>query len=305
MKILVTGGTGLVGTRLSEMLLDAGHEVALLSRGAAPAAGGIRSFRWDPAAGTIDEAAVPYADAIVNLAGSNVGEGKWTAARKRDILASRLDGLALLHRALARPGHRVHTLVSASAVGRYGDAGDALLTEDAPLGPPDDFLAQVVRQWEEAAAPIAALGLRVVLPRIGVVLAPDGGALPQMARPVKLGAGAPLGSGKQWVSWIHRDDLCRLLLAMLENPAWRGPYNAVATYPATNEAFTEVLAAVLHRPLLLPHVPAFGLKLALGEMSAIVLASQRVSNAKVLAQGFAFEFPDLKSALRALYAQSA
>ncbi len=303
MKVLITGGTGLVGSRLAEILLDAGHEVALLSR-APERSGRVRSFAWNPAAATIDEAAVPFADAIVNLAGSNVGEGKWTDARKRDILASRLDGLALLHRELAKPGHHVHTLVSASAVGRYGDAGDAVLTETAPLGPPDDFLAQVVRQWEEATAPIAALGLRVVLPRIGVVLSTEGGALLQMARPVKLGAGAPLGSGKQWISWIHREDLCRLLLAMLENPAWRGPYNAVATYPTTNEAFTEVLAATLHRPLLLPHVPAFGLKLALGEMSAIVLASQRVSNAKVLAQGFQFEYPDLKAALEALYAQA-
>ena len=302
MKILITGGTGLVGSRLAEMLLDAGHDVALLSR--QPGEGGrVRSFGWNPAKGTIDEAAVPFAEAIVNLAGSNVGEGRWTSERKRDILASRLDGLALLHRELAKPGHCVHTLVSASAVGRYGDAGDAVLSETAPLGPPDDFLAQVVRQWEEAAAPIAALGLRVVLPRIGVVLALEGGALQQMARPVKLGAGAALGSGKQWISWIHRDDLCRLLLAMLEQPAWAGPYNAVATYPATNEAFTEVLAAALHRPLLLPHVPAFGLRLALGEMSAIVLASQRVSNAKALAQGFAFDYPDLKAALAAIYVQ--
>jgi uncharacterized protein (TIGR01777 family) len=147
-----------------------------------------------------------------------------------------------------------------------------------------------------------ALGIRTVIPRIGVVLSTQGGALPQIAKPVKLGAGAALGSGKQYMSWIHLDDLCRLFIGMLEDESWRGTYNAVAPYPATNQAFTEVLADVLHRPLLLPKVPAFGLKLAMGEMSEVVLASQNVSAAKVLAQGFRFEYPELRGALQALYA---
>ena len=140
-----------------------------------------------------------------------------------------------------------------------------------------------------------------MVPRIGIVLSTEGGALPQIARPVKLGAGAALGSGRQYMSWIHLDDLCRLFIAMLEDPAWHGTYNAVAPYPATNQAFTEVLAEVLHRPLILPKVPAFGLKLAMGEMSEIVLASQNVSAKKVLAQGFTFEYPELRGALGALY----
>ena len=300
-KVLITGGTGLIGTRLAEMLIDSGYEVALLSREPAKSSH-YRSFRWDPRAGTIDEAAVPYADYIVSLAGASVSDGKWTDERKRDIMTSRLGGLALLSRELAKPGHHVQAVISASAVGIYGDAGEQVVTEETPPAlPTNDFLADVSHQWELAAAPIAALGIRTVIPRIGVVLSTEGGALPQIARPVKLGAGAALGSGRQYMSWIHLDDICRLFIAMLEDPAWEGTYNAVAPYPATNQAFTEVLAEVLHRPLILPKVPAFGLKLAMGEMSEIVLASQNVSAAKVLARGFRFEYPQLRGALEALY----
>ncbi|WP_201981424.1 TIGR01777 family oxidoreductase [Hymenobacter rubidus] len=301
MKVLITGGTGLIGTRLAEMLIDSGYEVALLSREPAKSSH-FRSFRWDPQVGTIDEAAIPYADYIVSLAGASVADGKWTDERKRDIMTSRLGGLALLSREMAKPGHHIQAVISASAVGIYGDAGEQLVDEETPPAiPTNDFLADVSNQWELAAAPIAALGIRTVIPRIGVVLSTEGGALPQIARPVKLGAGAALGSGRQYMSWIHLDDLCRLFISMLEDSAWRGTYNAVAPHPVTNKEFTETLAQVLHRPLLLPKVPAFGLKLAMGEMSEIVLASQNVSAAKVLAQGFRFEYPELRGALEALY----
>ena len=301
MKVLITGGTGLIGSRLAEMLIDSGYEVALLSREPAKSSH-YRSFRWDPTGGTIDEAAVPYANYIVSLAGASVSDGKWTDERKRDIMTSRLGGLALLHRELAKPGHHVEAFISASAIGVYGDTADALLTEESPPGvPTHDFLADVAHQWELAAAPIAALGIRTVVPRIGIVLSKDGGALPQIARPVKLGAGAALGSGRQYMSWIHLDDICRLFIAMLEDAAWRGTYNAVAPHPVTNQQFTETLAHVLHRPLLLPKVPAFGLKLAMGEMSEIVLGSQNASAAKVLARGFQFEYTELRGALEALY----
>jgi len=219
-------------------------------------------------------------------------------------MTSRLAGLALLSRELAKPGHHVQAFISASAIGVYGDAGDAMVTEETPPGlPTHDFLADVAHQWELAAEPVAALGIRTVIPRIGIVLSNEGGALPQMARPVKLGAGAALGSGKQYMSWIHLDDLCRLFMAMLEDESWRGTYNAVAPNPVTNQEFTEVLAQVLHRPLLLPKVPAFGLKLAMGEMSEIVLASQRVSAQKVLAHGFRFEYPTLHEALESFYVE--
>ena len=300
-KVLITGGTGLIGTRLAEMLIDGGYEVALLSREPAKSSH-FRSFRWDPRAGTIDEAAVPYADYVVNLAGASVSDGKWTDERKRDIMTSRIGGLTLLHRELAKAGHHVQAVISASAIGLYGDAGDRLMDEETPSAvPTHDFLADVSHQWELAAAPIAALGIRTVIPRIGIVLSTEGGALPQIARPVKLGAGAALGSGRQYMSWIHLDDLCRLFMAMLDGPEWHGTYNAVAPNPVTNQQFTETLAQVLHRRILLPKVPAFGLKLAMGEMSEIVLASQNVSAGKVLAQGFMFEYPELRGALEALY----
>ncbi|MGI4870860.1 MAG: TIGR01777 family oxidoreductase [Janthinobacterium lividum] len=300
MNILLTGGTGLVGTRLSAVLTAAGHLVAHVSRTLTPGSP-YRTFQWDPAAGTIDPAAVPFAEAVVNLAGANVGEGQWTPARKQELLASRVDGLALLHRELAKPGHRVRTVVSASAIGLYGATGDVLVTEDTrPVG--HDLLADLTQAWERAAVPLVALGLRVVVPRIGVVLSLAGGALPALAGPVKRGFGAPLGSGQQWLSWIHLDDLCRLLLAMLTDEAWQGAYNVVAPNPSTNIAFTTTLAEVLHCPLLLPKIPAFLLQLAMGEQSELVLTGKRVSAAKVLAQGFAFEFSGLREALQAFYA---
>lgn len=301
MRILITGGTGMIGQRLAELLIDGGHEVALLTREPAKSSH-YRLFGWDPAAGFIDPAALPYADCVVNLAGSNVAEGKWTASRKHEILRSRLDGLELLQRELAKPGHHVRTLLSASAIGIYGDRGDEMLYENSPTAAPaDDFLADVVLQWEAAASVLAAPGRRVVLPRIGIVLSPEGGALVPLAKTVRYGAGAPLGSGRQYMSWIHLDDLCRLLAQMLQDELWQGEYNAVAPHPATNQEFTETLAQVMHRPLVLPKVPAFGLKLAMGEMSDIVLGSQRVSADKVLSQGFQFEYPVLRKALESFY----
>ena len=301
MKILITGGTGMIGQRLAELLIDGGHEVALLTRNPQQASH-FRLFGWDPQGGTIDPAALPYADCIVNLAGSSVAEGKWTPERKHEIIRSRLDGLELLYRELARPGHHVQTLLSASAIGIYGDRGSEVLFENSPTAAPgDDFLADVVIQWEAAARRVGELGPRVVLPRIGIVLSPEGGALVPIAKTVRYGAGAPLGSGRQYMSWIHLDDLCRLLVQMLEGPQWQGEYNAVAPNPATNQEFTETLAQVMHRPLLLPKVPAFGLKLAMGEMSEIVLGSQRVSADKVLSQGFTYEYPKLLAALASFY----
>lgn len=301
MKVLITGGTGMIGQRLAELLIDNGYEVALLTREPEKASH-YKLFGWDPQAGTIDEAAVAWADCIVNLAGSSVAEGKWTPERKHEIMRSRLDGLDLLYRELQKPGHHVRMLLSASAIGIYGDRGDELLYENSPTaGPADDFLADVVLQWEAAARRVEALGLRLALPRIGIVLSPEGGALVPIARTVRYGAGAPLGSGRQYMSWVHLDDLCRLLVQMLENEQYQGVYNAVAPHPVTNQQFTETLAQVMHKPLILPKVPAFGLKLAMGEMSEIVLGSQRVSADKVLSQGFTFEYPQLRGALESFY----
>lgn len=298
-KVLITGGTGMIGTRLAELLIDAGYEVALLSR--TPGASRYRGFRWDPMSGQIDEAAIPYADYIINLAGSSVSDGKWTQERKREILSSRLAGTKLVARELAKDGHHVQAFISASAIGIYGDRDDEMLHEDSTPAA-DDFLADVCRQWEEAAHGVQE-GIRTAIFRIGIVLSPEGGALVPLARTVKLLAGAPLGSGRQYMSWIHLDDLCRLFIQALEEAQWQGIYNAVAPHPVTNQEFTETLADVLHRPLVLPKVPEFGLKLMMGEMSEIVLASQRVSAEKVLGQGFRFEYPELKPALESFYGE--
>ncbi|WP_324676191.1 TIGR01777 family oxidoreductase [Hymenobacter sp. GOD-10R] len=300
-KVLITGGTGLIGSRLADMLIDAGYDVALLSRQANT--GRYRSFRWDPSRGTIDEAAIPYADYLINLAGASVSEGKWTTERKRDIMDSRLGGTNLLFRELAKNNHHVQAFLSASAIGIYGDSGDRLLDEETAPAPSEDFLADVSYKWELAGMKVHDLGIRTVVMRLGIVLSPEGGALPQLARPMKLGAGVVLGSGKQYMSWIHLDDVCRLFIQALEEPQWHGIYNAVAPGPVTNQEFTETLANVMHRPLVLPKVPAFGLKLMMGEMSEIVLYSQRVSAEKVLHQGFKFEYPDLQPALESFYGQ--
>jgi uncharacterized protein (TIGR01777 family) len=297
-KVLISGGRGLIGMRLSEMLIDAGYEVAHLSRQTSH--GHYCSFRWDPAAGQIDEAAIGYADFVVNLAGASVSDGKWTDERKQDIMASRVGGTNLLARELRERPHHVKAFISASAIGVYGDADDRVLTEDAPAAP-TDFLAEVATEWERAAQQVQELGVRTVVARIGVVLSDEGGALPTIARPVKLGAGAVLGSGRQYMSWIHIDDLCRLLIQMMEEAEWQGTYNAVAPNPVTNKEFTSQLADVLHRPLVLPKVPEFGLKLVMGEMSEIVLASQRVSAQKIEQQGFQFEYPELRGALKSFY----
>ncbi|CAN5888903.1 TIGR01777 family oxidoreductase [soil metagenome] len=297
-KILITGGTGLIGTRLSEILIDLGYDVAHLSR--KPAKGShYKAFRWDVEQGTIDENAILYADYILHLAGANLGREKWTEERKKVILNSRVESSLLLYEKLKKLPHHVKGFISASAIGIYGDSGDRLVTEESIYG--DDFLADVTKRWESAAYKVHSLGIRTVLFRNGLVLSDQGGALPQMAKPVKMMAGAPLGSGKQYMSWIHIDDLCRLYVEAIENTSFQGVYNAVAPNPVTNEEFTKALAKAMGKPLVLPKVPAFGLKLMLGELSEILLTGQRVSANKVLHTGFTFEYVTLDKALGAFY----
>ncbi len=297
-KILITGGTGLLGTRLAEMLIDSGYEVALLSRTPDKYAR-YKTFKWDIAAGQIDENAIRYADYIINLAGTSVAGEKWTASRKKDILNSRVQSTDLLHAYLEKTKHHVKGFLSASAIGIYGSSGDQLLLEESSYG--SDFLADVCKQWENAAWQMHTLDIRTVIFRIGIVLSNKGGALPQMAKPIKMMAGSPLGSGKQIMSWIHIDDLCRLFIKAIEDHKLEGVYNAVAPNPATNEELTRTLAKIMHKPLVLPNVPAIGLKLVLGEMSEVVLASARVSANKVLQTGFTFEYNFLQEALESLY----
>lgn len=298
-KILITGGSGLIGTRLTEMLLDLGYEVAHLSRNCSKFAK-YKTFRWNPAAKTMDPAALHSADYIVNLAGASVANGKWTDKRKQEILDSRVHSIQTLLEYLPKTPNSVKAFISASAIGIYGNSGDRLVAEESNYAE-NDFLAEVCQQWEKAAWQANDLNLRTVIFRIGIVLSPAGGALPQMAKPIKFMAGAPLGSGKQYMSWIHLDDLCRLFIATIEEPKFEAVYNAVAPHAVTNEEFTRTLAGVLHKPLTGLKVPAFGLKLLMGEMSGIVLGGSRVSANKVLQTGFTFEYNYLDEALESIY----
>ncbi len=299
-KILITGGSGLVGTRLSEMLIDQGYEVAHLSRDPDKFSK-YKSFRWDIKEQYIDENAIAYADYIIHLAGAGVADEKWTEERKQVILNSRVDSANLLHKCLQKVENHVKGIISASAVGIYGDSGDQLVSEESIEA--DDFLAEVCKAWEQSAWQFKNLDLRTVILRLGIVLSKEGGALPQMAKPIKMMAGAPLGSGKQFMSWIHIDDACRLFIRAIEDTQMEGVYNAVAPHPVTNKEFTKELAEAMHKPLVLPKVPEFALNLVLGKKSEVILASQRVSANKVLQTGFTFEYNYLDEALESFYAE--
>lgn len=296
-KILITGGTGLVGTRLSEKLTKMGHKVTHLSRRADPGAK-YPAFKWDIENGTIDSEALKV-DHIIHLAGAGVGDQKWTARRKEVIYNSRIDSTKLLFEKISASGHPLKSFLSASAIGYYGmDTGDQLLTEDSPGA--GDFLAKVTADWEQAAKPFESINVPLTYLRIGVVLSSKGGALVKMAQPVKFGVGAALGSGKQYISWIHIDDMCEMIVWLLENKK-EGIYNGVAPNPVTNGEITKAIAQTLKKPLFLPPVPAFVLKLMLGEMSSIALGGNKVSAQKLQDEGFEFQFSDIRSALSDIY----
>jgi uncharacterized protein (TIGR01777 family) len=298
MRILVSGGSGFIGTAVCERLRRAGNEVVTLSRRAAPGA-----IRWDPASGAIDAAAVDGFDGVVHLAGENIGAGRWTTARRRRILDSRRHGTQLLAATLAKATRRPTVLVSVSGINYYGDRGDELLTEDSPTG--SGFLAEVCRQWEAATEPASDADIRVCRLRTGMVLAADGGALARLLLPFRLGLGGPLGSGRQWMSWITRDDLAAVIERALVDPGFAGPVNAVSPGAVTNREFSTVLGRVLRRPAILP-APAPVLRLALGAMAdEVLLASVRVAPTRLAAAGFAISDRELEPALRRMLGRPA
>lgn len=291
MRVLVTGASGLVGSALMPALRREGHQPVALVRRRAPAR---EEVQWNPSA--VDGAPFEDAAAVVHLAGENIAAGRWSAERKKKILDSRVDGTRNLAQSIAAASRRPKVLVSASAIGYYGDRGDEVLTESAASG--SGFLAEVARGWEAATEAASRAGVRVVTPRIGVVLDGNGGALPKMALPFKLGVGGRTGSGKQWMSWITLDDLVRLLIFAVSNDSMRGPINAVAPQALTNEEFSRTLAHVLHRPSMFP-APAFALRLALGQMAnELLLAGQRVEPKVAMEAGFRFQYPQLETALQ-------
>lgn len=296
MKVLISGSRGLIGSALASALTGGGATVARLVRGAAkPDAARIT---WDPPSGEIDRAALEGFDAVIHLAGENIASGRWTAARKAKIRDSRIQGTRLLAEALSELRSPPQVFVSASAIGYYGNRGDEVLNENSKPG--TGFLAEVCQEWERAADPASGRGTRVVHPRFGMVLSPLGGALGRMLTPFRLGAGGVVGSGKQWMSWISLDDAVGALVYCLENHSLSGPVNFVAPQAVTNRDFTRTLGQVLGRPTVLP-APAFALRLALGEMAdALLLSSQRVEPARLVAAGYAFLHPGLEAALRNL-----
>ena len=295
-RVVVTGASGLLGRALVPQLVAAGATVTRLTRRpGAPAGPGVTDAAWDPAAGTMDARALDGVDAVIHLAGEPVSE-RWTAAHKRAIRDSRVQGTQLLASALARLERRPSVLVSASAVGIYGDAGERELGEDAT--PASDFLGAVAQAWEAASAAASEAGIRVVHARFGAILSPDGGALARLLPPFRMGGGGKIGDGQQWMPWIARDDAVGAVRHLMTTHAARGPVNIVAPQMVRNEEFSHTLAHVLHRPALVT-VPAFALKLMFGEMAeAILLTSQRVSGARLAALGYACRWPTLEAALR-------
>lgn len=294
-NILISGASGLIGTHLSRMLTEKGHEPAHLVRPGASKEK-YRSFHWSPDEGKIDPEAISWADAIINLSGAAVADKHWTDERKKLLISSRVNGLNLLAASMKSTSQKPKVLVSASGIGIYGIVtNDHVYTENDPSA--QDFFGECCRLWEEAADRSAEAGLRVVKLRIGVVLAREGGALPKLAGPVKWLVGSPLGSGKQWMPWIHIDDLAQIFLRAIEDGSMSGVYNAVTAEQVTNKAFIKAVGRALGKPVFMPAVPSFALKLVLGEMAGIVTEGSRVSCEKLLATGFKFHFEKLEEAL--------
>jgi uncharacterized protein (TIGR01777 family) len=292
MRIAVTGSSGLIGSALVPHLRAAGHEVQRVVRRASSAPDEIT---WDPAKGTIDLAALNGVDGVVHLAGAGVGDHRWSDDYKREILNSRVDSTNTIVRAMQQVEHRPSVLVSASAIGWYGDTGDRIVDETAPAG--TGFLADVVRAWEGASQVAVESGIRVVNPRTGLVVAKSGGAWARMFPLFKLGLGGKLGNGKQYWSWISlRDEVCALQF-LLEQEHLSGPVNLTGPTPVTNAEVTSVMGHVLGRPTLLP-APAFALKAALGEFSTEVLGSTRVVPAVLEQAQFRFQDSTIESAIR-------
>jgi len=295
MDVLVTGSHGMIAAALIPRLRARGDRVVRLVRGEPE---GSDDVRWDPPTGTVDAGALEGIDAVVHLAGAGIGDKKWTPERKQLVLESRTRPTSLLARTLASLDRKPRVLVSASAIGYYGDQGDRILREEAPAG--HDFGAQVCQAWEDATAPAADAGIRVVCTRSGLVLSASGGLLQRLLLPFKLGVGGRLGSGAQYMSWIAIDDEVAAILHLADTDSLSGPVNLTAPNPVTNAEFTKTLGNVLHRPTVLP-TPMPALKLVYGgELVDTLLGSQRVSSERLQESGFEFAHPELDGALRAI-----
>jgi len=294
MRILITGGTGFIGQALCPRLQAAGHEVVILTRqSGARLPNGVAS-----AVTRLDDLDAGGFGGVINLAGAPIGDARWTPSRRKLLLDSRVETTAKVIEWMARGSRRPQVLVSASAVGYYGEQGDRPITEETP--PTPGFTHELCAAWEREAEKAVALGVRVCLVRIGVVLDRDGGALAKMLPAFRLGAGGRLGSGRHYFPWIHREDIAAIVQWLLENPRARGAYNAGAPNPVTNAEFTRALGRALGRPTVLP-MPEAALKLLFGEMSELLLVSDRMLPKRLLDEGFKFRYPDLERALAAIF----
>lgn len=297
-NVLITGGTGLIGKHLSNKLRASGYNVSLLSRRTADSAG-FRVYRWDPDSGTIDPEAITMADYIIHLAGAGLGDSRWTERRKKEIIDSRINSAALILDILKKSGKRPEAFISASGAGYYGTLTTERIHAETD-DPGTDFTGEVCRRWEEAAGNIGSLGIRTVILRTGIVLSGKGGVLQKMALPARFGIGSPLGSGRQYLPWIHIDDICGLYIKAVEDHSMRGAYNAAAPEHVTNSQFMRTVSKVMGRPFFFPAIPSFVFRILFGEMSSILLKGSRVSSEKIISSGYSFRYPELSTALKSL-----
>ncbi|UCE93595.1 MAG: TIGR01777 family oxidoreductase [Flavobacteriaceae bacterium] len=296
LKVLVTGGTGAVGSQLCDFLAGQNFEVSVLSRRKNENSR-YTTYLWDYKHALIDKKALENCDYIVHLAGAGIADSRWTSERKREILESRIKTTSLIYKALSTVDHKVKAIISASAVGYYGQINsDHIYVEDDPPG--EDFVAQVCQKWEEESRKFENLGIRTVQFRIGIVLMKKGGALEKMALPFNYNVGAVLASGKQIIPWIHVVDLLRMILLGIQSSEMKGPYNACSPHPVSNSAFSKLLAKTLNKPILLPNIPEFVLKTILGKRAVLLTAGSRVSSQKIINSGFKFNHPELEPCLR-------
>jgi len=299
-RILIAGGTGLIGKHLCQKLQEQGYEVAVLSRSRSNINHAL-SYYWNPDKNEIQREALNTCDYIINLAGENIGAKRWTGKRKREILESRINSTLLILNNLEK-NHKLSAYITASAIGYYG----ALTSKDIfheTNAPANDFLGQTCKKWEEAADNFTRLGIRTVKIRTGIVLAKDGGALTKISIPVRLGIASAIGHGKQYMPWIHIEDLCNIYIQAIKNREMIGPYNAVAPEHITNRVFTQKAAFALHRPFWFPNIPAFVMKLLFGEMSVMLLSGSRISSEKIESTGYTYLFSNLDSAFQDLFSK--
>lgn len=300
MKILITGATGLVGKELVKLLLSKGHSVNYLTitKSKVEDKPNYQGFSWNPEQGKIDDNCLYEVDAVIHLAGANISK-RWTPAYKQEIIESRILSAELLYNLIRKKPNQVKHFISASATAIYPDSIRKVYDE-ANKEVEDSFLSYVVQKWEESADRFKVLGIKVCKIRTGIVLSNDSGALPQMIKPIKMGFGAAFGSGNQMQSWIHLHDLVNLYTFAAENQL-EGIYNAVTPYPISNKQLTKVIAKTLHKPLWLPNIPEFVMKLILGEMSYLLFSSKNLNSDKIQKLGFQFQFPKIEEALSDLY----